>query len=88
MANHKSAIKRARQNAKRRLHNRDIKGNLRTELKKFIALVDGGQKDEAQTLLPAIHKVIDKAQSKGVITKNTASRKKSRTTLMLNKALA
>lgn len=88
MANHKSAIKRAKQNAKRRLHNREIRGNMRTEMKKFASMVEGGQKDEAKSLLPSIHKVIDKAQAKGVITKNAASRKKSRMTLMLNKAAA
>ncbi len=88
MANHKSALKRARQNEKRRARNRSIKSALRTELKKFSLLVQEGKQEEAQTSLPALQKSIDMACAKGVLTKNTASRKKSRVTLMLNKAQA
>ena len=88
MANHKSAVKRARQNVKRRARNRMIKSNLRTEIKKFRTLVEDGKSDEAQAGLAAVQKNIDKACSKGVMKKNEASRKKSRITLLLNKALA
>ena len=88
MANHKSALKRARQNERRRIHNRDIRSAYRTEIKKFHALIEAGNKEEAATALPAVQKVIDKAYSKGIIKKNNASRKKSRLTLSLNKALA
>jgi len=88
VANHKSALKRARQNEKRRLRNRASRGSLRSELKKFSALVEGNEKDQAKALLPTIHKLIDKAATKGILTKNTASRKKSRMTVMLNKAVA
>lgn len=88
MANHPSAKKRARQNAKRRLRNRALKSAYRTEIKKFVTLVTEKKTEDAQKMLPAIHKVIDKAHTKGVLPKNTASRKKSNVTLMLNKALA
>lgn len=88
MANHKSALKRAKQNVKRRERNRHIKGTYRTEVKGFIALVEAGKKDEATALLPSLHKTIDMAQTKGAIKKNAASRKKSRMTLLLNKAIA
>ena len=88
MANHKSAIKRARQNEKRRMRNRSIKSALRTELKKFSTLIEEGKQEEAQTSLPALQKAIDMACTKGVLTKNTASRKKSRVTVMLNKSQA
>ncbi|OGH01980.1 MAG: 30S ribosomal protein S20 [Candidatus Lambdaproteobacteria bacterium RIFOXYD1_FULL_56_27] len=87
MANHKSAIKRALQSEKNRQRNRVVRGSLRTEIKKFNALLEGGEKDKALALLPTVHKLIDKAATKGVVTKSTASRKKSRTTLALNKAL-
>lgn len=88
MANHKSALKRARQNTERNLRNRSLRSHLRTELKKFEALMTEGKKDDAKAMLPLIHKEIDKAQTKGILKKNTASRKKSRMTLELNKALA
>ena len=88
MANHKSAVKRARQNEKRRIHNRTIRSNYRTEIKKFNTLIEAGNKEEAAAALPAVQKVIDKACSSGIIKKNNASRKKSRLTISLNKALA
>lgn len=86
MANHKSAIKRALQSEKNRQRNRVVRGSLRTEIKKFNALIEGGEKDKALAMLPSVHKLIDKAATKGVVTKSTASRKKSRTSLALNKA--
>jgi small subunit ribosomal protein S20 len=88
MANHKSAAKRARQNVKRRLRNRALKSSYRTELKKFFALITENSTEDAQKMLPHIHKVIDKAQTKGVVPKNAASRKKSQVSLSLNKALS
>lgn len=86
MANHKSAAKRARQNIKRRARNRALKSSYRTELKKFIALIVEKKTEDAKKMLPYIHKVIDKAQTKGVLSKNGASRKKSQVSLMLNVA--
>ncbi|MCP4295780.1 MAG: 30S ribosomal protein S20 [Proteobacteria bacterium] len=87
MATHQSAIKRARQNVKRRLRNRTLRSGYRTDIKKFIALITDNQLEEAQKGLPLIHKTIDKAHIKGLIKKNTASRKKSRITTLLNKAV-
>jgi small subunit ribosomal protein S20 len=88
MANHKSAAKRARQNVKRRLRNRALKSAYKTEVKRFSDLVSEKKLDEAKSMLPMIHKVLDKATTKGVLPKNTASRNKSKVTIMLNKALA
>lgn len=88
MANHKSALKRARQAAKRRLRNRSLRSEYKTEIKKFTQLVTGNKLDEAKSLLPSIHKVIDKAHTKGILAKNAASRKKSKITVLLNKAFA
>lgn len=78
MANIKSAKKRARQNVKRRLSNVSAKSNMRTHIKKLLALVEAGQKDEAKVLLPKVSSVIDKVASKGMIHKNKANRHKSR----------
>jgi len=88
VANHPSALKRARQNVKRRLHNRSLRSTYRTEIKKFVSLVTDNKIEDAQKSLPLIHKAIDKACTKGILKKNTASRKKSRMTVLLNQAVA
>ncbi len=88
MANHKSALKRARQNAKRRLRNRKLKSTYKSEIKSFLSLIDDSKPDEAKANLSKLHKTIDKAQTKGVIPKNAASRYKSNLTIRLNKALS
>ena len=88
MATHKSALKRARQNAKRRLRNRVMRSAYRTEIKKFLGLIEDKKLEDAKTLLPKIFQVVDKAHSKGVIHKKTASRKKSNLSIALNKALS
>lgn len=87
MANHKSALKRNRQNIKRNLRNSALRSAFRTELKKFMVLVEE-KNSELSKQLPHIHKVIDKACTKGILTKNAASRKKSRLTILVNKASA
>jgi len=88
MAIHKSALKRARQNIKRNLRNRSLLSHYRTEIKKFVTLIEGKSIEECQKKLPLIHKTIDKMETKGVISKNAASRKKSRLTIQLNKMVA
>jgi len=75
VANIKSQIKRNRQNEKRRLRNRSVKSELRTQQK--AAEAAAGTDDEVETLRVAMKK-IDKAASKGVLHKNTAARRKSR----------
>ena len=87
MANHKSALKRARQNSKRRLRNRMLRSRYRTEIKKFLTMINEQKLEDAQKFLSQIHSAIDKARTKGVIKKNTASRYKSNLTIKLNKAL-
>lgn len=77
MAN-RSAEKRERQNVKRRMHNRMIKSSIRTQIKKFDAAVQAKDKDAAKTAMDLSFKLLDSAASKGVLHKNTASRKKSR----------
>jgi small subunit ribosomal protein S20 len=81
MANIKSAVKRARQNEKRALANKGVRTRMRTYTKK--ALESAGTDSSAEDLRVAIRH-IDKAANKGIIHKNTASRKKSRLTKTVN----
>lgn len=78
MANHFSALKRARQTEKRTAVNRANASQFRTALRKFRQALASGNKAEAQKLFPATVSMIDKAAKKGVIHRNTASRYKSR----------
>lgn len=88
MANIKSAIKRIEKTEKRTLRNKMVKSSVKTAVKKFEAAVNNGNLDEAKALLKEVSAIIDRAAAKGVIHKNTASRKKSRLTLRLNKTAA
>ena len=63
---------------KRTARNQSIKSRLKTETKKFIELLTSKKMDEAKKQLNTLISKLDKASSKGVIHKNTASRKKSR----------
>jgi small subunit ribosomal protein S20 len=78
MANIKSAIKRAKQNEKRRAHNAAQKSAMRTAIKKFLQAVEMKDKEQAAILLKEASRKLDKAVTKGLIHKNTAARKKSR----------
>jgi small subunit ribosomal protein S20 len=80
MANHKSAVKRARQNIKRNEINRSNRGRLRTQIKKLrTALVAHDKSASSEQLNPTVS-LIDKMVNKGIIHKNTAARYKSRLT--------
>jgi len=78
LANKQSAIKRMRQNEKRRLHNRLFRGRARTEVKKARLAIESGDIELARTATQTAIKALDKAASKGKIHKNNASRRKSR----------
>lgn len=78
MANHFSALKRARQTTKRTEQNRANASQLRTALRKFRAALQAGDKAQAKTQFAETVSKIDHAVRKGVIHKNTASRYKSR----------
>ncbi len=84
MANHKSAEKRVRQNAKRKEINRSNRSQLRTSIKKLRAAVAGSDKQASTDLLTPTVSLIDKAVNKGIIHKNTAARYKSRLTKHVN----
>ena len=80
MANHKSAEKRIRQNAKRNEINRANRSKLRTQIKKLRTAVAGADKAQGTELLNPTVSMIDKAVNKGIIHRNTAARYKSRLT--------
>ena len=85
MANIKSAQKRIRVAAKRQARNKHVKSGTKTAIKKVSIAVKAGDAAAKDLLVQAI-KTIDKACSKGVFHKNTAARKKSKLTKMVNKA--
>ncbi len=78
MAHHKSAKKRIRQNEKKRLQNRHHRTTMRSVVKRFEQAIEEKKTDEAKALLKDTVSIIDRAVSKGVIHKNTASRSVSR----------
>ncbi len=66
MANHKSALKRVRQTAKLTAHNRSMRADLRTVIKKFRLLQESGNLEQARDAYPNVQKNIDKAELKFV----------------------
>lgn len=78
MANHKSALKRIRQNEKRRLHNRTYRSRVRTFVKKARISIASGDVDAAKEATLQAIVDLDKAASRGVIHPNNAARRKSR----------
>ncbi len=81
----KSAKKALRQSKKRRVRNIRRKKSFRDIIKNIQKLALENKKKEAEKLLPKAYKAIDKAFKTGVLKKNTASRKKSRLTKLVNK---
>jgi len=77
MANHKSAKKRVRQDAKKRVENRYYKKSARTAIKK---LRDMTEKTEAEKFLPKVVSMIDKIAKRGTWHKNKAANLKSKLT--------
>ena len=78
MANHPSALKRHRQSEKRRLRNRAVKTHLRHLVREARTAMAGASKDAATQSLARAVRALDKAVSKGVLHRNTASRKIAR----------
>ncbi len=78
MANHFSALKRARQTEKRTAVNRANRSRLRTALRRFRTALGSGNAENAQQAYSQTASALDKAAKNGVIHQNTASRYKSR----------
>lgn len=85
MANTQSAKKSAIQNEKRRQRNLARQSAIKTAIKKVIVALDERASDSQQLLLDAVAKIA-RAQNKGLLHKNTASRKISRLMLRANQA--
>ena len=85
MADHKSALKRVRQTIKRTAHNRSMRADLRTIIKKFRLLQESGNIEQARDAYTDLQKNIDKAITKGILHKRTGARYKSRLALSLAK---
>lgn len=80
MANHRSAEKRNRQNARRNAINRSNRSKLRTQIKRLRTAITAGDSGSGNELLNPTISTIDKAVNKGLIHKNTGARYKSRLT--------
>jgi len=81
MANHKSAIKRIRANATKRLRNRYQAKTTRTFVKRLRNAVS---KEEALALLPKVTSMLDRLAKENVIHKNKAANNKSKLTKFVN----
>lgn len=84
MANHKSAIKRARQSEDRRQRNRARKTRMKSVVKAVEQAIASKQAELAVEKLKEAISIIDKTAVKGVIHKNKAARKISRLTRHVN----
>ncbi|MEM1249679.1 MAG: 30S ribosomal protein S20 [Acidobacteriota bacterium] len=84
MANSPSARKRARQNTKRRDRNRAHMSALRSAIKRVRSAAENGDSETAKSLLPGTLAMIDSTRSRGVIHRNSAARRKSRLTRLVN----
>ena len=78
MANIKSAIKRNKQNEKKRIRNRVVRGKTRTFIQKARVAMDSKPAEEARTATLLAIRTLDKAAQMGVVHKNNAARRKSR----------
>ena len=86
MANHKSAIKRARQNELRRLRNKSVRTRVKSIVKDVRSAAGDNTGADMPVKISAVQSVIDKASKKGVIHKRTAARKISRLAKLANSA--
>lgn len=84
MATHKSALKRTRQDIKKRLQNKSIKSHLKTKIKSVRLALEEKSSEKAREALSKALPVIAKAASQRVIHKRTAARKISRLSRQVN----
>jgi len=87
MANHKSAKKRIRRNEAFSLVNSNRRSRIRTFIKKVEAAISAGNADEARAALKIAQPEMHRGVTRGVMHKNTVSRKLSRLSARI-KALA
>ena len=85
MANIKSQMKRIKTNEKAQQRTKAVKSSVKTAVRKFREAAEAGERDQAQDLLRAAGRALDKAASKGVIHANQAANKKSAMAQRFNK---
>jgi small subunit ribosomal protein S20 len=88
MANHYSALKRARTDERRTLVNRSRKTRLRHQIRSLRKAITAKDATAVQALLPKTYSLVDRAAKWGIIKKNTAARYKSRLTARVKSLLA
>jgi small subunit ribosomal protein S20 len=86
MAHTKSALKRARQNVRRRADNRSGRSVIKTMAERLDKVVAGKDAAAIAKELSNLHSALDKAAKHGVITRNTAVRRKARANARVAKA--
>ena len=85
---HKNVLKAARQSEKRRLRNRAVQSGVKTVIKKLHSVLEEKKTDTAPAALREVMRVLARAASKGVIHRNTASRRIARLTAQVRKLAA
>jgi len=83
-----SAAKRVKQNERNRERNRTRKRELKTETRKLLDALQGGNADQTKAMLSKVSKKLDQTAAKGTLHPNTAARRKSRMAKRVNAALA
>lgn len=86
MANHKSALKRIKQNGKRRMRNKVVKTRVKNSVKTALSAVE--KNGDVSGELKSAQSVIDKAARKGVIHRKTAARRISRLSRRANTSVS
>ncbi len=84
MPHTKSAVKRMKQSEKRRLSNASFKSKLKTHQRKLLRAIADQRKEDLQSLLRSVVALYDKGVKKGICRANTASRRKSHLTKIVN----
>lgn len=84
MPNMANAKKKVKQDAKRKIENNNFKASMRTAMKNVEKAVAAKEKEKATEELKVVIKRLDKANAKGVVTKNFVARNKSRLTEKVN----
>ena len=83
MPQRRSGIQELRLTKKKRLHNLDIKTDLKKTIKRFRAAIESKDAQEAKALLNTVFKKMDKSVKRNLIQENTAARRKSQFSKLL-----
>ena len=84
LANHKSALKRIRQSARRQKRNQHIRSGMRTEIKRFRQALEAGDATAASERFAVAERAIRRASTRGLIPKQRANRSVGRLAKSLN----